>query len=128
MKFIVLIYNDPKLLAQVPQSEFNSTMKECFDHADAMQRRGKLLESQQLEPVASSKTIRTRAGRTTIVDGPFAETKEVLGGFNIVEADSMDEAIELALQFPWAASGAVEVRPIKDMNAVRRMVGAPAAP
>ena len=128
MKFIVLIYNDPKTLAQVPQSEFNSTMKECFDHADAMQRKGKLLESQQLESVSSSKTIRTRAGRTTVVDGPFAETKEVLGGFNIVEAENMDEAIELALQFPWASTGSVEVRPIKDISAVRRQVGAAAAP
>jgi len=128
MKFIVLIYNDPKLLDALPASEFKSTMRECFEHADEMQRGGKLLESQQLESVKTAKTIRIRNGKTTIVDGPFAETKEVLGGFNIVEANDYDEAMKLALMFPWAESGAIEIRPIKDLNDVRHMVGAPKGP
>ena len=125
MKFIVLIYNDPKLVDALPAREFNSTMRECFEHADEMQRKGKLLESQQLESVQTAKTIRIRNGKTTMIDGPFAETKEVLGGFNIIEARDFEEAKQLALMFPWAASGSIEIRPIKDLNDVRRQVSIP---
>jgi hypothetical protein len=68
--------------------------------------------------------VRIRNGRTSVVDGPFAETKEMLGGFNLIEAADMDEAVRIAAEFPWTATGCVEIRPIRDMNAVRRRVGA----
>lgn len=126
MKFIVLIYNDPQAIGQMPKAEFSSTLRECFDHADAMQQRGKLLQSQILKDTSTAKTVRIRNGRKTIVDGPFAETKEVLGGFNIIEARDMEEAIELADQFPWASFGSIEIRPIEDMSVMRQSVGASA--
>ena len=63
-------------------------------------------------------------GRTTIVDGPFAETKEVLAGFNLIEAADMEEATRMAQEFPWTRTGCIELRPIRDMDAVRRRVGA----
>ena len=85
---------------------------------------GKLLDSQQLEDVVAAKSVRTRQGRAAVVDGPFAETKEVLGGFNLIEADSLDEAVAIAAKFPWNAIGCVEVRPVRDMDAVRARVGA----
>ena len=127
MKFIVLIYNDPALLDGLPPAEFNSTMRDCLANADEMKRDGALIESQMLEDVSTARSIRIRNGRRTIVDGPFTETKEVLGGFNIIEARDMDEALRMAEHFPWAGTGCVEVRPIRDMDAVRRRVGAPAA-
>lgn len=125
MKFLVMIYNDAALLDALPAGEFDTTMRGCFEHADELRQAGSLLDSQQLQPPSTAKTLRVRGGRTTIVDGPFAETKEILGGFNLIEAENMDEALRIAAEFPWAATGCIEVRPVLDMNAVRRRVGAP---
>lgn len=127
MKFLVMIYNDPALLSAMPAGEFDTTMRGCFEHADELRGCGQLLDSQQLEAPATAKTLRVRGGRATIVDGPFAETKEFLGGFNLIEAADMDEALRIAAEFPWAATGSIEVRPVLDMEAVRRRVGAPAS-
>jgi hypothetical protein len=124
MKFMLLIYNDPALLGSLPASEFDSRMRDCFAHADELRDGGRLLESQQLEDAATARTVRIRNGRTTTTDGPFAEAKEVLGGFNIIEAESMEEAVRIAETFPWARTGSVEVRPVRDIDAVRRRVGA----
>src|SRR3954464_7973255 len=128
MKYMVLIYNDPKLLEAVPQREFDETMRGCIEHAEELQGQGYLIESQQLEPPATAKSIRIRNGKTTTIDGPFAETKEVLGGFNLIEAENMDEAVRIAAEFPWAETGCIEVRPVRDLNAVRQRVGAAGAP
>ena len=68
--------------------------------------------------------MRVREGRTRVVDGPFAETKEYLAGFNLIEAADMDEALRIAQSFPWSQTGCIEVRPVRDMDAVRRRVGA----
>ncbi|HJQ18706.1 MAG TPA: YciI family protein [Gemmatimonadaceae bacterium] len=127
-KYMVLIYNDPALLAAMPQEEFNETMRGCLAKADELKTRGALLQSQMLEDVGTARTIRVRNGRKMITDGPFAESKEVLGGFNIIEAESMDEALLIAQSFPWADSGSIEVRPIRDIAAVARRVGAPEGP
>jgi hypothetical protein len=124
MKFIVLIYNDPALLQELPPSQFDATMRGCLEHADDLRHAGRLMQSEQLEDARTAKTIRVRNGRQSVVDGPFAETKEMLGGFNIIEAADMEEALKIAAEFPWAQTGSVEVRPIVDMNAVRRRVGA----
>lgn len=124
MQFMILIYNDPELLDAVPAQEFDATMRGCLDHADELQQQGHLLDSQQLEPPATAKSMRVRNGRRTIVDGPFSETKEVLGGFNIIEAEDMEEALRIAAEFPWAETGCIEVRPVRDIGEVRRRVGA----
>jgi len=70
--------------------------------------------------------VRIRNGKTKVTDGPFSEAKEVLGGFNLIEARDMDEAIQIAAEFPWAQTGCVEVRPVRDIEAVRRRVHASA--
>src|ERR1041385_7098766 len=124
MKFVVLIYNDPELLGAVPKEEFNSTMRDCLAHADEMRRDGKLLETQMLEEPRTARSVRIRQGRRTVMDGPFAETKEVLAGFNIIEAANMEEAVKLADAFPWSGIGCVEIRPIRDVDGVRSAVGA----
>jgi hypothetical protein len=124
MKFLVLIYIDDALLDALPAGAFDTMMHGCFVHADALRDEGRLLDSQQLESCASAKSVRLRNGRTTVLDGPFAETKEILGGFNLIEATDMDEALRIASAFPWASLGCIEVRPVRDMAAVRQRVGA----
>jgi len=124
MQYLLLVYTDPAQMDQLPAEGFTQEMRGCLQHADDLRRQGTLLDSQQLEPPASAKTVRARGGRTTIVDGPFAETKEVLAGFNLIEADSMEEALRIAQEFPWTRYGSIEVRPVGDMAAMRRRVGA----
>ena len=126
MKFMVLIYNDTQMLDAVPAAEFDSTMRDCLSYADGLRKEGRLLDSQMLESPKTAKSIRVRNGRTTMMDGPFTETKEILGGFNLIEADDMDEAIEIAMHFPWASTGCVEIRPVREIAAVRKRVGAAA--
>ena len=124
MKFIVLIYNDGTLLNGLPASEADGMMRDCLSHADELQAEGKLIESQMLEDADTARSLRRRNGRLTVTDGPFAETKEVLGGFNLIEAEDMDEAVRIAAAFPWSSTGCIEVRPVRDIGAVRRRVAA----
>lgn len=124
MQFLMLVYTDTTLMDTVPVEQYETMMRGCLEHADELRAEGRLLGSQQLEPAATARTIRTRNGRTAILDGPFAETKEMLAGFNILEADSFEEAVRIAAEFPWSQTGSIEVRPIRDMDAVRRRVGA----
>ena len=124
MQFLLLVYTDPALLDALPEGEFDRWMKGCIEHADELKRDGRLLASQQLEAPATAKSVRVRQGRTQVLDGPFAETQEVLAGFNLVEADSLEEAVRMAEAFPWTRPGSHEVRPVRDFEAVRRRVGA----
>ena len=127
MKFMLLIYNDTARLDALPAEEFDASMRECLAHADALRDDGHLLESRMLESPAGARSVRARNGRLTTTDGPFAEAKEVLGGFNLIEAADMDEAVRIASEFPWVRTGCVEVRPVRDIDAVRRQVGAAGA-
>lgn len=125
MQFLLLVYIDDSLLSQMPQQSYDAEMKQCLQHADDMQAEGRLLAFQQLEAPATARTVRIREGRARVLDGPFAETKEVLAGFNVIEAPSLDEAVRIATEeFPWARYGSIEVRPVRDINAVRERVGA----
>ena len=128
MKYLLMVYNDDSMLASLPAGKADTMMRECFEHADEEKRAGVLIQSQQLEDGRTAKTVRIRNGRASVVDGPFAETKEVLGGFNLIEADSIEEALEYAQRLPWAATGCIEVRPVRDIAAVRRHVGSPPEP
>ncbi|PWK85841.1 YciI family protein [Fulvimonas soli] len=124
MKFLLMIYSDDALLDALPAGEFDARMRDCIAHADELRAEGRLLDSQQLHEPAAARTVRVRDGRTLVVDGPFAETKEYLAGFNLIEADSMEEALRMAAEFPWTRTGSIEVRPVRDFEAVRRRVGA----
>jgi hypothetical protein len=124
MQYLLLVYIDPELLAQMPEEEFNTEMRECLQQADGLAAGGTLMAAQQLEPVKAAKTVRSRAGKMQVLDGPFAETKEYLAGFNLIEAASLDEAVNLAREFPWTRYGSVEVRPVLDMAVMRERVGA----
>jgi hypothetical protein len=124
MQYLLLVYVDEKRLSDMPPGLFDAEMKQCLQHADQMKAEGKLHLFQQLEPPATGRAVRERGGRTTVLDGPFAETKEVLAGFNLVEADSIEEAVRMAQEFPWVRYGCIEVRPVRDVAAVRARVGA----
>ncbi|HWL86517.1 MAG TPA: YciI family protein [Polyangiaceae bacterium] len=125
MKFLLMIYNDHELLNALPANENDAMMRQCFVHADELRGTGHLLESQQLEVPSTAKSVRIRNNRVTVLDGPFAEAKEYLGGFNLIEAENMDEAVRIAAEFPWAKTGCVEIRAVRDLTAVRRGVGLP---
>jgi len=124
MKFMVLVYTDDALLGAMPPEKFDATMRGCIEHADDLRSEGRLLDSQQLESPSTAKSLRTRNGRLTITDGPFTESKEMLAGFNLIEAENMDEAVKMAAEFPWTNTGCLEVRPVRDIGAVRKRVGA----
>lgn len=124
MQFLLLVYVDPALLQAESPAVLDAEMKQCLQHADVLKKGGTLLDFQQLEPVQTARSVRIRGGKTRVVDGPFAETKEMLCGFNLVEAASMEEALEMAKELPWARYGCIEVRPLADVGAVRRRVGA----
>jgi len=121
---MLVIYNDPQLQGALPQAETDGMMRDCLAHADDLRRSGQLTESQMLEGVETAKSVRIRNGRTEITDGPFSEAKEVLGGFNLIEAKDMNEAVQIAREFPWARTGCVEVRPVRDIG----LCGAESAP
>lgn len=123
MKYMVLIYIDEQLMQALPEGKFDQMMRGCLHHADELRDSGCLLDAQQLEAPATAKTLRVRHGTTSVVDGPFAETKEYLGGFNLIEADNFEEAVRIAKEFPWAAVGSIEIREVRDMEAVRLRVG-----
>lgn len=124
MQFLLLVYTDATLLDALPEGAFDTMMKGCLEHADDLQREGKLLAFQQLEDAQTARSVRIRNGQARVSDGPFAETKELLGGFNLIEADDIDEAVRIAAELPWATTGCIEVRPVRDVDIVRKRVGA----
>ena len=125
MQYLLLVYVDDSMIEALPDGEYDRRMRHCLERADALQDEGTVLGFQQLEPAPTAKSVRRRAGKVTVVDGPFAETKEMLAGFNLVEADSLEDAIRMAEELPWAETGCIEVRAVRDVDAVRMRVGAP---
>jgi hypothetical protein len=127
MKFMLLIYNDAAMLDALPAGQADDMMRTCLSHADELREQGCLLDSQMLEDADRARTVRIRQGRLSATDGPFAEVKEVLGCFNLIEARDMEEAVRIAAEFPWARTGCVEVRPVRDIESVREQVARPEA-
>jgi len=113
MKYLCLVYFDEKTFAAAPDKPSDA---ECFAFGEGVRKSGCYVAAQALQPVKTAKTVRVRGGRTSIIDGPFAETKEQLGGFYLIEAGSMDEAVQLAAKIPPARVGTIEVRPIRELE------------
>ena len=106
--------------------EVDAHIKFMQDFAARLEQSGEFVDAQALAPTGM--WVRYDGdGRPPATDGPFAETKEVLGGFNLIEARDMDEALEIAKQFPWSSSGCLEVRPVRDSEMVRQRVWSDAA-
>ena len=124
MEYLLLVYTDTELQEALPEAEYDARMRYCLQHADELRQQGTLKDYRQLEAPSTGRSVRIRAGKTTVVDGPFAETKEVLAGFNLIEAESLEQAVEMAKDIPWAQTGCIEVRPVRDADKVRQRVGA----
>ena len=114
MQYIALIYQDQTGLDAVSDRELDEAVSKCGDWVGELEQAGKHVFSAGLQSPASAVTIKKRNGKSSTTDGPFAETKEVLGGFTIFEARDLNEALQIASRFPAAEWGAVEVRPVFD--------------
>ena len=111
MKFICLGYADPSKFAALSESEGQAAMEECFAYDDVLRRGGHFAGGEALQAADQAVTLRHRNGKAEITDGPFAETKEQLGGILILEADNMEHAVELMSQHPGIKYGPFEIRP-----------------
>ena len=117
MKYLCLIYDDEKVWEAMPSAESDAYMAEYFAFTEGIRASGQYLAGEALQPVATATTVRIRDGRVSTTDGPFAETKEQLGGFYLIEARDLNEAIQVAARIPSARVGSVEVRPVVDFMA-----------
>jgi hypothetical protein len=115
MKYLCLVYHEEATIEALPPREYAAIMGEVLAYREELRRGGHYLASSPLQPVRSAATIRVRGGKVSITDGPFAETKEQLGGFYLIEARDLNEAIRLAARMPPARVGSIEVRPIEEV-------------
>ena len=112
MKYMLLIYTDENFWANRPEAERQSVYAEYRDLIAELKSKGKYLFGDQLQPSTTARSVRVREGRQITTDGPFAETREQVGGFFMIEADDLEEAKQIAGRIPSARSGAIEVRPV----------------
>ena len=116
MKYLCLVYLDEKRLSELPDDD-------CVEFDSGIRKSGHCIASEALESVETATTVRVRGGKLSVTDGPFAETKEQLAGFYMIEARDLNEAIQIAGRIPPARVGSIEVRPIR---AIRESVAAKA--
>ena len=116
MKYLCLIYDDEKKMAGMSKSEGEAFMAEYGAFTASVKSSGHYLGGEPLQPVQTATTIRSRNGKVSTTDGPFAETKEQLGGYYLIEAKDLNDALQVAAKIPSAKSGTVEVRPIQEYN------------
>ena len=109
MKYLCLVYGEEQAMQAMPDSD-------CLEFDAALRSSGLCLASEALEPVATATTVRVRNGKVSVTDGPFAETKECLAGFYLVEARDLNEAIQIASKIPPARVGSIEERPIRPIR------------
>ena len=109
MKFVCLVYGEEALMRTVPDAE-------CMANGLALKADGHYVAAEALQPVKDAVTVRVRHGAVSIMDGPFAETKEQLAGFYLIDAKDLDEAVQLAAKIPPARIGSIEVRPVRELQ------------
>lgn len=122
MKYLCLIYFDEKDLDALSDGEVGTITNQCLDYEDELRESGHFIAAEALEPVQTATTLRARNGRTSMTDGPFAEAKEQLGGFLLIDARDLNEALQVASKLPQARLGSIEVRSIREL---KRAQGAP---
>ena len=108
MKYLCLVYLEGQKLHAVPD-------RECQNCGDGFRERGVLLAAEALQPIETAATVRVRDGKMSVTDGPFAETKEQLAGFYLLDARDLNDAIQMAAKIPPAREGSVEVRPVREL-------------
>ncbi len=112
MRYLCLVYCEDSAFAAMTTDEKRTLDRDSLAYDRELERRGQFVAADALQPVRESATVRVRDGRTSVTDGPFAETKEHLGGFILIEARDMNEAIQAAAGIPLAKLGSIEVRPV----------------
>jgi hypothetical protein len=123
MRYLCLVYADESKVDAMSQAEVDVFLDEVDANAEEMRARGQVVRAEALEHVEAARTVRVRDGRLSATDGPFAETTEQLGGFFLIEARDMDEAIAIAGRIPGARIGSIEVRPVIDLRRERSTGG-----
>lgn len=114
MKYLCLVYVEEKILNAMPQNERTAVSHEAMAYCDNLQKQGRLIAASPLHPVETATTVRVRNGKTTTTDGPFAETKEQLGGYLLIDVRDLNDAVRIASNFPVAQFGSIEIRPLKE--------------
>jgi hypothetical protein len=125
MKFLCLAYEEERALNSLTTAEWHALRQETLDYVASLQKSGRLLQAQALQSATTASTVRVRSGKRLVSDGPFAETKEQIGGFFLIEAADFNEAVEIAASWPSARIGSIEVRPIEEQLQMDRRYGAP---
>jgi len=125
MKFMFTIYHDEKVLDAMPEEEMQALVDGAIEYAEEVRRSGHYVASDALQRTGTARTIRVRAGKISTTVGSFAETKEQLGGFFVIEAKDMDEACAIAARFPPARVAVIEVRPVQELQHSRDRRGLP---
>jgi hypothetical protein len=115
MNYLLLIYTNEAEIMGLGETALKKVSDEYMDFTKAIVQAGNFKAGDRLKPVSSASTVRTRNGKTTITDGPFAETREQLGGYYLIEAKNLDEATAIAARVPGARFGSIEVRPVWPM-------------
>ncbi|MCB0115686.1 MAG: YciI family protein [Caldilineaceae bacterium] len=116
MRYLCLIYGNEAVDAQLTPEQREEQMSEYFAFSQAVGEAGALLGGEELQPTSMSTTVRVRNGSIQMTDGPFAETKEQLGGFYLIQCENLDEALQWAAKIPGARDGCVEVRPVVEWD------------
>jgi hypothetical protein len=114
MKFLCLAYEEERELNDLSEGEWHALRQETLDYVEALRTSGHLVDARPLQSATTASTLRVRNGSLSVTDGPFAETREQIGGFFLIEAADRDEAIRIAAKWPSARIGSIEVRPIED--------------
>ena len=117
MQYMLLIYNDEQAWASLAEDERNAIVGEYFALTDELREQGSFVAGAPLQPTTTASAVRVRDGEQLVTDGPFAETKEQLGGYFLIEAESDDEAVRWAAKIPAARYGTIEVRPVLPVGA-----------
>ncbi len=116
MKYLALVYYQEKIMDGMSQQEWDALNNECIDCVAGLSEAGHFVDGNPLMPVTTATTVRVRDGRASVTDGPFAETREQLAGYYMLEARDLNEAILLAEKIPPARYGAIEIRPIRELK------------
>lgn len=117
MKYMMLIYDDEKLWAKLSDSDRKKIYGEYGQFGEQITAGGQYVTGSQLQPTSAATSVRLRDGKRVVTDGPFAETREQLGGYYLIEAKDLDEAISIAARIPSARRGTIEVRPVAEAPA-----------
>lgn len=116
MKYVALVYYSEQTMKQLTPEQWDALNQECIASGEKLRARGAMLGGEALHAVDSATTLRVRNGQLDIMDGPFAETKEQLAGFYLLQARDLNEAIQMASQIPPARYGSIEVRPVRELQ------------